>query len=197
LSIGNFDNNWRSKIILISDHSYIIAINAEDTSNQWFPRIHDDWIVFHSAITIGDINNNGKSDIVVSCEGTLNLYAIEPDSSGENLYWSNRGGTRDFIYTHSLADIDEDFDGFSDSKENTLGTNSTASDSDGDSIPDAWEYYHGFAPLDSTVSLCEFVSFNNHLIAIAIVGGVSAVLVIVKKKEWLKQSIIAEEKNEI
>ncbi|MBS3794539.1 MAG: hypothetical protein KGY80_06565 [Candidatus Thorarchaeota archaeon] len=53
--------------------------------------------------------------------------------------------------------------------------------------------------MDSTVSLCELDSFNNHLIAIAIVGAgaVSAVLVIVKKKEWLKQSIISEEKNEI
>lgn len=39
--------------------------------------------MFQHMATIGDINNNGKLDIVVSCEGTLNLYAIEPDSSGE------------------------------------------------------------------------------------------------------------------
>ncbi|MBD3157668.1 MAG: hypothetical protein GF309_02660 [Candidatus Lokiarchaeota archaeon] len=125
-------------------------------------------------------------------------YAIEPEASGENLYWSNRGGTGDFSYTHSLADIDEDFDGLSDSQEDTLGTNSTARDSDGDSIPDTWEYCHGFDPLDSSVSLCEFVIFNNQQIAIAILGAVvvSVVLVILKKKERLKQSITTDEKNE-
>jgi hypothetical protein len=148
---------------------------------------------------IGDVNNNGVLDIIVPCFGYgpgLGLYAIEPQSSGSDLCWSCRGGTEDFSYTYCLKDIDEDFDGLTNSLERSIGTNVSSYDSDDDSMPDAWEHFHDFNPLDPAVPWDEFVLYNAAPITATAVGvlAVSTVLIIVKKggKRRTKESKMPE-----
>ncbi len=195
-NIGDFDGDGRYEIVVSSEDSSIVAVNAEDGSNQWYHEMSSEGVQGQYVPAIGDVNNNGLLDIVVPCFGYgtgLGLYAIEPQSSGSDLYWSCRGGTDDFSYTYCLKDIDEDFDGLTNSLERSIGTNVSSYDSDGDFIPDAWEYFHGFSPLDQAVPWDEFVLYNMAPITtiVAIVVGVlalSTALVIAKKRELKRKA---------
>ena len=162
-NIGDFDGDERYEIVVSSEDSSIVAVNAEDGSNQWSLRMYSEGVQGQFTPAMGDANNNGMLDIVVPCFGYgpgLGLYAIEPQSSGSDLYWSCRGGLGDFSYTYCLKDIDEDFDGLTNSLELSIGTNVSSYDSDGDSMPDAWEHFQGFNPLNPVVPWNEFVLYN-------------------------------------
>jgi outer membrane protein assembly factor BamB len=191
-SIGDFDADERYEIVVSSEGSSSAAINAEDGSNQWYCDMSPEMVQGQYTPAIGDINSNGFLDIVIPCFGYgpgIELYAIEPQSSGSDLCWSCRGGTDDFSYTYCLEDIDEDFDGLTNSLEHSLGTNVSSYDSDGDFIPDAWEHFHSFDPLNPAVPWDEFVLYNmTPIIAITVISvgvlSISTVFIIVKKKEW-------------
>ncbi|MFX1484552.1 MAG: FG-GAP-like repeat-containing protein [Promethearchaeota archaeon] len=179
LSIGDFDSDDRPEIIMLTEGASIAALNAEDGSNQWSRHMSVDGVWGQSFSAVGDINNNGMLDIVVSCYGSHDLYAVEPQNSGNYLCWNCPGGTKDYTHTYSVGDIDKDFDGLTDSMEHTLGTNTSSYDSDSDTISDAWEYYHGFNPTDPSVSWDEMALYNSTLISIMIIGVASVSLVII------------------
>ncbi len=189
LSIGDFDGE-RSYEILMSGRASVTAINPRDGSIDWHYSMPSGEVETQQLPAIGDINNNGRLDIVVPCTGYaghLGLYAIEPLSSGSDLYWNGQGGTSNYTYTNCLEDTDRDCDGLSNALEHSLGTNASSRDSDGDSIPDAWEYFHGFNPLDAVVPWNEFVIFDAVPLATVMATMVSilAVLIIAEKKRWI------------
>ncbi len=184
-NIGDFDGDGRYEVVISNEASSIAAINGEDGSNQWFLRMYSEGIQGQYTPAIGDVNDNEMLDIVVPCFGYgsgVGIYAIEPQSSGNDLCWSYRGGTSNLSYTYCLKDIDEDSDGLTNSLELSIGTNVSSYDSDGDSIPDAWEHFHAFNPLNPAVPWDEFVQYNaTPITATAVVVlAVSAVLIIVK-----------------
>ncbi|TFG15565.1 hypothetical protein EU537_00665 [Candidatus Thorarchaeota archaeon] len=185
LSLGDFDHDVRNEILMLSDDSKIAAINGEDGSNQWSRYMHSEGVLGQFIHAIGDVNNNGELDFVVSGYGSLNLYAVEPSSSGSCLYWSPQGGATDYSHTHCLSDTDADLDGLADVLEVSIGTNASMKDSDGDLISDAWEFYHGFDPLDSAVSCHELTLLNFKWIQVAVVVSAASLtgLVIMKKRE--------------
>jgi outer membrane protein assembly factor BamB len=189
LSIGDFDGD-RSYEIVMSGQGSVTAINAEYGFIDWHYSTPSGEVEIQQLPAIGDINNNGRLDIVVPCTGYaghLGLYAIEPLSSGSDLYWNGQGGTSNYTYTNCLEDTDRDCDGLSNTLEHTLGTNTSSRDSDGDSIPDAWEYFHGFNPLDPVVPWNEFVIFDAMPLATVTATMISilAVLIIAEKKRWI------------
>lgn len=190
ISIIDFDGVTGIEIVMSGWASTMtVAINAEDGTNAW-SYLPSGNVLFQEMPAIGDINDNGRLDIVVPCTpygGNLGLYAIEPLSSGGDLYWNCQGGTSNYTHTNCLEDTDSDCDGLSNALEHSIGTNVSSRDSDGDSIPDAWEYFHGFNPLDPVVPWNEFVMFNSTPLAAFVVTAVSilAVLVIAKKKRWI------------
>jgi outer membrane protein assembly factor BamB len=178
--VGDFDGDNRAEVVITTYGSSIISINGEDASIQWtsFMNAHGVWGQYIPGV--GDVNDNGMLDIVVPCYGYANVYAIEPQNSGKDLYWQALGGTSDYSNTYSVADIDSDFDGLTNEFEASLGTNSTSSDSDKDGISDAWEYHHGYDPTDSAVPLQQFLSYNSLLLGVTVCGLIvisSAILI--------------------
>jgi len=189
LSLGNFDDDVRNEIVMLSDYSKIAAINGEDGSNQWSCLMYSQGLQGQFIHAIGDLNNNDELDFVVSGYGLLNLYAVGPSSSGSCLYWSPQGGPADYSHTHCLSDADEDIDGLADVVEESIGTNKSMRDSDGDSISDAWEYYHGFDPLNSVLTWNELALFNlNWIQVIVIMGAATTIGVVIEKRKKESES---------
>lgn len=169
-SIGDFDGDGRDEILVFDTDDSLLALNGEDASVEWSYRIRDEFVVAQFTPAISDVNNDERLDIVVPCSGSIELYALEPQESGQYIYWNARGGTANYTYTYSLADVDSDFDGLSDSFEQSIGTDISFPDSDGDSMPDAWEHFNGFDPSDPAVSWEQFLTYNSSLIVLAIIG---------------------------
>ncbi len=194
LIVGEFDGDIRNEVVLIShDATVAAAINAEDASNQWSTDFGANGLSTTPIDSMaGDLNGNGHLDILLAYWDAFipsTIYVIEPVNSGDNLYWNPRGGSTGFARTHNVADFDQDFDGFTDEYENTIGTDPTLSDSDGDLFPDAWEVTQGFSPTSPEVSLVEMILYYRLVVvAVALVSVIAlCVILIVCHKRKLKQ----------
>ncbi|MHA1245763.1 MAG: FG-GAP-like repeat-containing protein [Candidatus Thorarchaeota archaeon] len=172
--VADLDDDRGMEVAISTLTSGVMCLNGEDASVQWVHMITDMEIYGQYAPAVGNVDMDGRLDLVVPCFPDANIYVISPKETGHVVCWQPRGGASDFHNTFAVGDIDSDFDGLPDSLEVSLGTDQVNADTDNDGIPDSWEYRWGYNASSSVVPAEELIRYN----AISIVAGASLVLAI-------------------
>jgi len=172
---ADLDDDRGMEVAISTLTSGVMCLNGEDASVQWVHMITDMNIYGQYAPAVGNVNEDGRLDVIVPCFPGANIYAISPKETGHVVCWQPRGGASDFHNTFAVGDIDSDFDGLPDCLEGALGTDQVCADTDNDGMPDSWEYRWGYNASSSVVPAEEMIRYD----AITIVVGVALTLTIV------------------
>jgi hypothetical protein len=124
---------------------------------------------------IGGSHSDYGSSILRTDQGQIYVggRTWSDDFPTMNAYDDSLGGERDGVIIKMPDLVDSDFDGLIDYLEEEIGTNPNNPDSDGDEIPDSWEYYNGFDPSDSHVPLFEILAFHSSLLVVLLVSSIT------------------------
>ncbi len=96
---------------------------------------------------VGDVDGDMKNEVVFGSDDSY-YYAIDVPSAGVRAWWQGYHGSSNFRQSRTLADVDPDGDQLSSYTETLIGTNASRRDTDGDQMPDGWEYQMGLNATD-------------------------------------------------
>jgi RHS repeat-associated protein len=116
-----------------------------DFDNDGLTNIEENQL--HTDICDADTDDDGLNDY-----DEVHTYGTNPsvqDTDGDNLPdgWEVQHQQEGFDPLVSNKNIDSDSDQMSDANEYKMGTDPLKADTDGDSLPDGWEYINGLNPL--------------------------------------------------
>jgi len=105
-SLGDIDGDGKLEVVIGDDEPYIYAINGEDGSELWIyeTKQSSPLGVIYASPTLGDIDNDGKLEVVIGSYDH-NLYALNGED-GSELWKRDIGASID--PSAALGDIDGD-----------------------------------------------------------------------------------------
>jgi len=138
--LGDVDGDGKLDIVALSSDGklYILRGNGKNVSMPFNTS-------FRASPILVNIDSDPSPEIII-CSMSGQIFALDVVSkeSGERIYWCCERG--DIHGTSNVFLIDPDYDMLSTYSETLLGLNASNPDTDGDSLPDGWEFYHGLDP---------------------------------------------------
>jgi len=137
-SLGDFNGDGNLDVAIGSSDNNLYVLDGK-TGNLIFNFTTGDSI--RSSPVIGDVDNDGDLEIIIASMDH-NIYCLNPNPSGNRIYWQGFSGDSNFTRTSNQAFFDKDLDLLPNDSEKIYNTNSSDLDSDDDGLKDGEEVYN-------------------------------------------------------